>query len=606
MDIFKSEIAARVGKAVGLPAAEVAAMLEAPKDTKRGDVALPCFKLVKPLGREGKTAAVEIAREIVGKTDKGDVLAAIEAAGPFVNFKLAPGALAASVLKAINEPGRYGGSDEGKGKKVVVDYSSPNIAKPFHLGHLRSTVIGHSIRRLYESLGYEVVGVNHLGDWGTQFGFMMAAWERWKGEAEQRIAKGEGEIDVFVALYVRINKLAKEDPKVRDEARGWFQRLEKGDAEARRLWQYFVQTSKKEFDRIYAILGIKHESDAGESFYEDKMKPVVEVLRQKGLLVRGKKPEKADEDALTCEVARDEADAGARPEGVDLGDPEEGGLGFAIVLKSDGGTTYVTRDLAAAFYRENTYHPEKIVYVVGSPQILHFRQLKTILDKAGVAWQTKMVHVPFGQYLGMSTRAGNVVFLDEVLARAREMALEAARSADKKQDLTEAEILAIAPKIGAGAVKFFDLKNGRQKDIELPQNPDGSINLDRVLSKEGETGPYVQYAHARCAGILRKYGAEPTTDVNFALLDEPETREVIKALGEHPGRVRQALDDHEPSAIARHLLDVAHALGTFYNKHKVLDAPDDVKKARALLMLSAKKVIAQCLDLLGIAALEKM
>lgn len=601
MDPFKQEIAARVGKALGLPAGDVAAMLEAPKDAKRGDVALPCFKLVKPLARDGKDAPVKIAKEVVAKTEKGDLLAAVEAAGPFVNFKLAPGALAASVLKAIAKPGRYGGSDEGRGQRIVIDYSSPNIAKPFHLGHLRSTVIGHAIRRLYESLGYEVVGVNHLGDWGTQFGFMMAAWQRWRPEAEERIRNGEGEIDVFVSLYVRINRLAKEDAKVRDQARSWFKRLESGDPEARRLWQFFVEQSKKEFDRIYAILGIKHESDAGESFYEDKMKPVVELLRKKGLLVRGKKQEKAEEDAL------DEAAADARPEGVELGDPEEGGLGFAIVLKSDGGTTYVTRDLAAAFYRENTYKPTKIVYVVGAPQALHFKQLKKILELAGVAWQEKMIHVPFGQYLGMRTREGNVVFLDEVLARAREMALEAARSADKKQDLTEDEIEAIAPKIGAGAVKFFDLKNGRSKDIELPKNTDNSINIDRVLSKEGETGPYVQYAHARCAGILRKAGFEPSPEgVNFALLDEPETREVVKALGEHPKKVQDALADHEPSVIARHLLDVAHALGTFYNKHKVLDAPDDVKRARALLVACAKKVIAQCLDLLGIEALEKM
>lgn len=603
MDIFKTEIAARVGKALGLAADEVAAMLEAPKDPKRGDVALPCFKLVKPLGREGKSAPVEIAKDIVARTEKGDLLSAIEAAGPFVNFKLAPGALQASVLKAIMKPGRYGGSDEGEGKKVVIDYSSPNIAKPFHLGHLRSTVIGHAIRRLYESLGYEVVGVNHLGDWGTQFGFMMAAWQRWKADAEERIRKGEGEIDVFVSLYVKINKLAKDDPKVRDEARSWFQRLEKGDAEARRLWQYFVGASKKEFDRIYKILGISHESDAGESFYEDKMKPVVELLRQKGLLARGQRQERPEEDAL------DEAAADARPEGVELGDPEEGGLGFAIVLKSDGGTTYVTRDLAAAFYRENTYHPEKIVYVVGSPQILHFRQLKKILELAGVAWQEKMIHVPFGQYKGMSTREGNVVFLDDVLARAKEMSVEASKSADKKQDLTEEEILAIAPKIGAGAVKFFDLKTNRVNDIELPKNPDNSINLDRVLAKEGETGPYAMYAHARCAGILRKAGLEPTVEgVDFALLDEPETREVVKALGQHPAKVRQALAEHEPSVIARHLLDVAQALSTFYAKPnlKVVDAEPAVKKARVLLIAAAKKVIAQCLDLLGMDALEKM
>src|SRR5581483_3024433 len=237
------------------------------------------------------------------------------------------------------------------------------------------------------------------------------------------------------------------------------------------------------------------------------------------------------------------------------------------------------------------------------PQALHFAQLKAILARAGQTWQEKMVHVPFGHYHGMKTREGRAVFLDEVLARAKDMALEAARDAKRKQDVSEEELLANAPKIGTAAVKFFDLKTNRANDIQLPKNPDGTINYDRVLATDGETGPYVQMAHARCAGILRKLGAEPTADVDFALLGEPETRDVIKALGEHPHRVRQALADHEPSVIARHLLDVAHALGTFYNKHKVLDAPDDVRRARALLVLCAKKVIAQCLDLLGIEAL---
>ncbi|HZV02161.1 MAG TPA: arginine--tRNA ligase [Planctomycetota bacterium] len=598
MDILKDDIAAKVAKALGLAAADVLPTLEAPKDTKRGDLALPCFKLVKPLGREGKDAPMKIAKEIVEKTEKGTLLAAIEAAGPFVNFKLAPGALAASVLQEIAKPQRYGGSSEGKGKKIVIDYSSPNIAKPFHLGHLRSTVIGHSIRRLYESLGYEVVGINHLGDWGTQFGFMMAAWQRWKGEAEERIAKGEGEIDVFVTLYVRINQLAKQDDKVRDEARSWFKRLEQGDAEARTLWQFFVERSKKEFDRIYAILQIRHESDAGESFYEDKMKPVIDLLRAKGLLVQGKpqKPQGDDDE---------DADEG-RPEGVDLGDPKEGGLGFAIVLKSDGGTTYVTRDLAAALYREQTYRPEKMVYVVGAPQSLHFKQLKTILERAGQAWQEKMIHVPFGQYLGMSTRAGNVVYLDEVLARAKQMAIEASRNAQRGPDMTDEDLFANAPRIGTGAVKFFDLKNGRLKDIELPKNADQSINLDRVLATDGETGPYVQMAHARCAGILRRLGFQPTTAVDYALLDEPETREVVRTLAEHPAKIRLALKDHEPSVIARHLYELAQSFATFYNRHRILDAPEETKKARALLVLCAKKVMAQCLDLLGIDALEKM
>jgi arginyl-tRNA synthetase len=655
VESFKAEIASRVGKALGLAPDAIAPMLEAPKDPKRGDLALPCFKLAKPLGREGKDAALTIARDIVSKTEKGDAIAEITATGPFVNFRLAAGAVPASVLRAIAAPGRFGGSDEGKGKTIVLDYSSPNIAKPFHLGHLRSTVIGHAIRKLYESLGYTVHGVNHLGDWGTQFGFMLAAWQRWQGEAEARIAKGEGEIDVFVSLYVRINKLSKKDPKVRDEARSWFKRLEDGDPEARRLWRYFVDRSKTEFDRIYAILGIKHESDAGESFYNDKMQPVIDLLREKGLLVQGKQVEKPDEDALV------DAAAGARPFGVELGDPEEGGLGFPLLLKSDGGTTYATRDLAAAFYRWNTYHPEKIVYVVGSPQILHFRQLKAILAKLGVPWEEKLVHVPFGQYLGMSTRAGNVVFLDAVLTRARAVAIEAGEAATKKQELTALEIADNARKIGAGALKFFDLKNARTMDIALtkpyvacPQHPAvelesgtdcatcGSklervhhcpehpgnealsehaickacgekliekrtpLDLDRLLATNGETGPYVLFSYARLSGVLRRLGEEPTTNVDFSKLAEPEAVALVKALGEHPGRVRLALADHEPSIVARHLLDVAHAAHSFLHIHRVIDAEPEVRKARALLVACARKVVGQCLEILGIEPLEKM
>lgn len=637
---LKQEVAARVAQALGLEAAVVLGALEAPKDPKRGDLALPCFKLAKPLGREGKDGPISIAKDIVAKTEKGSLLAEISAAGPFVNFRYAPGALPASVLQAIAAPGRFGGSSEGKGKKIVLDYSSPNIAKPFHLGHLRSTVIGHSIRRLHESLGYEVVGVNHYGDWGTQFGFMLAAWTRWEGEAKARIAKGEGEIDIFVSLYVRINKLAKEDPKVRDEARAWFKKLEDGDAEAKRLWTYFVDQSKVEFARIYKILGIRHESEAGEAFYNDKMAPVVEKLKAKGLLVRGKPAKKtdADEDDL------DEAVADNRPWIVDLRTPEERaeqeaaegeaddwrtknpgqplpkelgakliprGLGVAMVLKSDGGTTYATRDLAAACYRQDTYSPEKIIYVVGSPQSLHFKQLKKILELLGETWQEKMVHVPFGQYLGMSTREGNVVFLDEVLERAKAVAVEAGEAATKKKDLTPGEIEENARKIGASAVKFFDLKNGRMKDIELAKTAAGKIDLDRVLASKGETGPYVQFSYARLSGVLEKYGQEPTASVDFSLLHEPETLALVKALGEHPARVRQAVAELEPSVIARHVLDVAGAAHAFLHVHRILDSEKEkvdpkVRAARALLVSCSRKVIGQCLDLLGMEPLEKM
>lgn len=597
MEKEKEKVAEAVAAAVGLTKEDVLPHLEAPKDRARGDLALPCFKLQKQL----KRPPLEIAQEIARKVEKGDFLEAVVPEKAFVNFKLAAGGVARSVLVACFEAPRYGGSDEGRGKTVVIDYSSPNIAKPFHLGHLRSTVIGHSLRRLHESLGTRVVGVNHLGDWGTQFGFMLAAWKRWKDDAESRIAQGEGDTDVFVSLYVRINQLAKEDPRVRDEARALFKKLEDGDAEARSLWSWFVERSKREFARIYELLGIRHESDAGESFYNDKMQEVIERARSSGLLVRGAKQERADEDDLG-----EERTEGARPEGVDLGDPQKGGLGFAILLKSDGGTTYLTRDLAAVFYRERTYSPEEIVYVVGAPQILHFKQLKAILARLDPALEKKVVHVPFGQYLGMSTRRGTAVFLAEVLERAREEALRAAEEAKKKADLTPDEIAANARKIGVGAVRFFDLKNGRMKDIDLSAGEGEGIDLDRLLSPKGETGPYVQYTYARLSGVLRKLGAEVTPRVDFAKLSEPEATALVKAIAEHPAKVRAALEDLEPSIVARHLLEVASAANLFLHEHRVIDAEPATRDARALLVACARKVVGQCLDLLGIEPLEKM
>jgi arginyl-tRNA synthetase len=597
---FKDKVAAAVAEALQAPKDAVLASLEAPKDRSRGDLALPCFKLAKPLGKEGKSAAVEIAKDVVAKTKKGGLIQDVQAAGPFVNFKLSPAGMAQDVLAECFASEKFGGSDVGRGKTIVIDYSSPNVAKPFHLGHLRSTVIGHSERKLYELLGYQVVGVNHLGDWGTQFGFMLAAWQRWGAEAQTRIEKGEDEIDVFVSLYVRVNQLAKEDEKVRDEARAWFKKLEDGDRAALDLWRYFVDKSKAEFQRIYDMLGIHHESDAGESFYNDKMKEVVDLARAKGVLVRGQKQEKAEEDDLADARAAD-----ARPEGVDLGDPEKGGLGFAILLKSDGGTTYLTRDLAAVFFRERTYRPEKIVYVVGAPQILHFRQLKAILAKLAPELEPKVVHVPFGQYLGMSTRKGTAVFLKEVLERAKVAAQQAADEAKMKADLTPAEIEANARIIGVGAVRFFDLRSHRVNDIDLA-TPEGGVDLERLLAPKGDTGPYVQWTYARLSGVLRKLGREPTPSVDFAKLSEPEASALVKAIAELAGTVKVAAEQLQPSIVARYLLDLASAANQFLHVHRVIDAEPAVRDARALLVACARKAVGQCLDLLGIEPLEKM
>lgn len=677
MDQFKPRIAKLIADVVKRPAAELERDLAPAKNPAHGDLALPCFKLAKDLGRTGKDAAPALAAEIAAGV-KGPLVTAVEAVGPFVNFRLDPVAVAQEVLGAVWTKPRYGSSDEGRGKTIVIDFSSPNIAKPFHLGHLRSTVIGWSLRQIFKALGYRVVGVNHLGDWGTQFGLMIAAWKRWGDEAKARLEKGEDEIDVFVELYVRINTMKKEDPRVADEGRGWFKKLEDGDAEARELWRYFVDKSKAEFARIYDILGIVHESDAGEAFYNDKMPAMVQTLERTGLLVDGKSKleqlaeakeklagataklaelereaaadpkKKKDADKLkgklpdlqkrvkTLEAAKkpgddDEEDEGAgpadrRPRGV-LVDLGKGEPFFSILLKADGGTTYTTRDLTAVKYRAETYAPAQILYVVGNTQRDHFIPWFKIVEKLadkGEAWARglHLEHVGFGNYLGMSTRSGTAVFLDEVLERARVEANKAAESAEKKVQLTDAERARVARAIGTGAVKFFDLKGARSNDIDLTvPGKEGVIDWDRLLNLKGDSGPYLQFAHARLAGILRK-GHDADADdtigldaIDWRVLTDPEAQALIKAIAEFPGRVQQAAREYEPSVLSRYLLDLATTIHVFLHERRVLEPkaedsnglpPTTVRRARVLLVIASKKVLAEALDLLGIEALEQM
>ncbi|MGE0710613.1 MAG: arginine--tRNA ligase [Planctomycetota bacterium] len=657
MESFVARIAAAIAQELQLDAAEVAPLITAPNNPERGDLSLAGFALAGKLGRKGKDAALAVAQQVAG-LDLGGISASAD--GAFVNFKVPPGALAEQVLRAVWAQAGYGGSQAGAGQTVVIDFSSPNIAKPFHLGHLRSTVIGWSLRQIFRALGYRVVGVNHLGDWGTQFGFMIAAWKRWGAEAMPRIEAGERDVDVFVELYVRINGLAKEDPSVRDEARSWFKKLEEGDPEARELWTFFVERSKAEFQRIYDVLGIEHESDAGEAFYNDKMPAVVEELRGSGLLVDGmtrretallaaeraekklesarkelessaaelakeglkdkqrqkleKRREKLAAELPELEAAATKArgavpaeDDGKRPQGVDLSDE---GMGFAILLKVDGGTTYTTRDITAAHYRADTYHPAKVLYVVGQDQRDHFVPWFKVIEKMGLPGAAGFEHVGFGKYLGMSTRKGTAVFLDEVLEKAGEKAREAASQATKKVELSAAEQEAVARAIGTGAVKFFDLKGDRLKDIDLsPPADEESIDWDRLLNLKGDSGPYLQFAHARLAGILEKHeGPLPgVDDVDFDRLAEPETQALIKAIAELPAKVQQAADQLEPSVIARYVLDLAAKTHAFLHHHRVLDTGDEaLTRARLLLVRSAKKALAAALELLGIEALERM
>lgn len=681
MKQFFPRLAALVARLLELSPADVEPLLATPKNPDHGDVALPCFALATKLGRKGKDAAPALAAEVAAKAGQGEPLVrGVEAAGPFVNFRLAPEVVAREVLEAAWSAARYGGSDVGAGKTIVIDFSSPNIAKPFHLGHLRSTVIGWSLRQIFRARGYTVVGVNHLGDWGTQFGLMIAAWKRWGDEAQRRIDQGEDEIDVFVDLYVRINGLKKQDPQVAEEGRGWFRRLEAGDDEARALWRFFVDKSKAEFARIYEVLGITHESDAGEAFYNDKMPATVAMLERTGLLVEGKSRLEQVEDArgalerLLAAIDRLEAEVAAasdekekkakqkdldkakgkkgdlakrvqaleaqatRPAGEDEGDDEDEGAGpadrrprgvlvdlgnkkepfFAILLKADGGTTYTTRDLTAVRYRAETYRPEQILYVVGNTQRDHFVPWFKIVEKLaakGEGWAQglRLEHVGFGNYLGMSTRGGTAVFLDEVLERARVKAAEIAASADRQVQLTDEQRAGVARAIGTAAVKFFDLKGNRTNDIDLSTPGGSGIDWDRLLNLKGDSGPYLQYAHARLAGILRRSEQPIAADgVDWALLGDPEAQALIKTIADFPDRVRQAADEYEPSLVSRYLLDLAQRIHVFLHERRVLEPrPEEgdvaaVRRARLLLVGAAKKVLAEALDLLGIEAVEQM
>lgn len=667
MQSFAQRIAAAVAAELGLAARDVLQPLSPPSNPERGDLSLPCFPLAARLGTPGKDAALALAGRIAALALPD---ATAEAAGPFVNFRIEPAALAREVLSAVWSRTPYAGGEVGRGQTVVIDFSSPNIAKPFHLGHLRSTVIGWSLRQIHRALGYEVVGVNHLGDWGTQFGFMIAAWKRWKDEAEPRIAAGEQETRVFAELYSRIYGESKQQPEIREEARAWFAKLEQGDPEARELWRFFVERSKLEFARIYELLGIVHESDAGEAFYEDKMPATIERLKQAGLLVPGMTAKELAEQKvseLEAKLARRRAERGelaaklGAPEAAELKEKERKRLqkraadveaelprledelakaraavpaeddgrrplgvqtkdhGFVIVVKSDGGTNYTTRDLTAALYRIETYRPAKIIYVTGREQCDHFEGWFEILRMLDTGWQGELVHVPFGRYLGMSTRGGTAILLEDVLDGALVEARKAAAQASKKVELDEAERDRVARAIGIGAVKFFDLRGDRNKDIDLSKPGEAGIDWDRLLDLKGDTGPYLEFAYARLAGILRRYeGAVALEGVDFALLGEPEARALIKALAELPEVVLLAGTRAEPSLIARAVIDLAQKTHAFVHHHRVIDAAPTAEQAaagvtserlratRVLLVSCAKKAIGEALELLGIEPLEQM
>ena len=563
-------IAEFVAGETGLPVEEAEKGIEIPRDPRWGDYAFPCFTLA----RVKREAPHLIAREISRKFQPGKLLSECTPESAYLNFRIRREAWAEIILRKIFSEGEgYGRTGEGKGKTVLVEFSSPNIAKPFHVGHLRSTILGHSLGEIYERLGYRVVRLNHLGDWGKQFGEVITGFKHW-GSPDELEAQP---LKHLFEVYSRFHAESEAQPPLHEEARAWFKKLEEGDPEARRLWGRFREISIEEFKRLYRFLGVSFDSYDGESFYQDRLAELVERLRGSGLLVESQGAWIIPLDAYE--------------------------LPPALILKKDEATLYLTRDIAAAEYRFQRWNFEKLIYVVGAPQKLHFQQLFRALELMGYDWNRRMVHVDFGHVLGMSTRRGEVVFLqdviDEAVTRAERVIEE--RGEDKEArigKIPEGERKTIARAVGLGAIIFNDLRTRRSKDVEF--------DWDRILGFEGATGPYCQNAHVRCCGIMRKFSGTVTAEVDFSVLSSDEEFDLIKRLGELPGVTRRAAEEYEPSVIANYMLDLAMALNVFLARYRVLGEEPPVTRARAFMVHGVKAVLAACLRMLGMEVLERM
>lgn len=541
---------------------QVQALLENPKSADHGDVAFPAFALAKAYRKAPQQIAAELAEKI-----EPDAFEKIEVVGPYLNFFMSKSSVSETVLKqVITEKNHYGDASVGMDQTVPIDMSSPNIAKPISMGHLRSTVIGNAIGFILEKIGYRPIRINHLGDWGTQFGKLIVAYKKWGSEAAVKAQP----IQELLRLYVDFHEKAETEPALEDEARAWFKKLEDGDEEAISLWQWFRDESMKEFNKIYDLLDVKFDSMNGEAFYNDKMAEIVEMLEEKHLL-------KEDQGA----------------EIVDLSAYD---LNPALIRKSDGATLYITRDLAAALYRKRTYDFAKSVYVVGNEQSYHFKQLKAVLKEMGFDWADEIYHVAFGLITKdgkkLSTRKGKIVLLEEVLMEAT--ALAKGQISEKNPTLENQD--EVAKQVGVGAVIFHDLKNDRMNNFDF--------NLEEVVRFEGETGPYVQYTHARGMSILAKADFTPDASAVYSLSDE-NSWEVIKLLQQYPDTVLNAAEKYEPSVIAKHAIKLAQVFNKFYANVKVL-ADDDQKDARLALVYAVTVVLKEDLRLLGLAAPDKM
>ncbi|HEM3689534.1 TPA: arginine--tRNA ligase [Streptococcus suis] len=537
-------------------------LLEKPKSSEMGDIAFPAFSLAKV----ERKAPQAIATDIVEKLDTTG-FEKVVATGPYVNFFLDKDAISHQVLTdVIAEKDQYGQLNIGQGRNVTIDMSSPNIAKPFSVGHLRSTVIGDALANIHGKLGFNPIRINHLGDWGKQFGMLIVAYKLWG----DKTAVEADPISELLKLYVRINAEAEEKPELDEEARQWFKKLEDGDQEALELWQWFRDESLVEFNRIYEKLDVHFDSFNGEAFYNDKMDEGIQILEEKGLLQESK--------------------------GALIVDLERYNLPPALIRKTDGATLYITRDMATAMYRKRTYDFVKSIYVVGQEQINHFKQLKAVLKEMGFDWSDDMTHITFGLVTKdkkkLSTRKGNIILLEPTLDEAILRALSQIEA--KNPNLENKEEVAHA--VGVGAVKFFDLKTDRDNGYDF--------DLEAMVSFEGETGPYVQYAYARIQSILRKANFVPSTENNYKLADA-ESWEIIKHIQNFSTVVERAGDKFDPSLIAKYAINLAQAFNKYYAHTRILDESPE-RDSRLALAYATGVVLKEVLRLLGVKAPEKM
>lgn len=543
---------------------EIENLLEIPKKVEMGDYAFPCFRLAK----EYRKAPQMIATEIAEKMEEADFLSKVEAQGGYVNFYIDKETFAKKLLEQVEDV-KFGSSNEGEGQTICMDYSSPNVAKNFHVGHLRTTIIGNSLYKIFSKLGYHVVRINHLGDWGTQFGKLIVAYKKW---GNQEAIEKDG-VSELMKIYVKFHDEAEKDDSLNDEAREWFTKMEKGDEEALSIWQWFKDISLKEYMRIYDLLGMGFDSFHGESFYRDKTSDVVKILENKNLLVES--------------------------EGAKIVPLDEYDMAPCLVTKKDGSSIYATRDLAALFYRHETYHFTKCLYVTGLEQQLHFKQVFKVIELLGNDWYKGLYHIPYGLVSlkegKMSSRKGQVIFAEDILNEAIQRIREIIE--EKNPDIPNKE--ETARMVGIGAIIFNDLYNQRIKDV--------IFSWDKILNFDGETGPYVQYTHARAASVLRKAGiTEVTGNIDYNVLTDEASIALLKELNRFPQVIADAAEKFEPFMIARFSVAVAQAFNKFYHDCQINVDDEKVKMARLKLVIVTKRIIKDSLELLGIGSPEQM